>query len=845
MARQGQAHPGVSERWGGRLCRAARRMLAPLAAAGALGCAPAASAHALLLLSRPAAGAVLVQPPPQMRLDYTENVAAALSTFTVWDAERDVVSGRPRVAGRQVTVPLQPLAPGTYTLRWHVVSADDGHTTQGVVLFTIWHGGPLPAGAGLTGGTAAAGMQGGVAGALARALAFAGVFAVVGAAFVALALGRFPSRPAVLAAGAGFLLADAASFVLQGASAVGAAPGAFLLGGYASPALATAFGMHAALAAAGAVLASAGLVLGSATGLRRAVALAAAAGGAITVVAGFALGSHAAASVHPVAGAVVDGVHLAAVAAWGGGLAWLLASGPQLPRLVARFSPWALGLMALAAASGVANALFTLRAWSSLLDTLYGHVLDVKLALFTALLAAAAVSLGTVRRGRAAAARRTMGWEAALGAGVLAAAAVLVAAPPPAVPVTAGAYFQETARRGGVRLQLTVAPAVAGDNLVRVQLLGRASLHPPPSLAVSVRSLDMQMGTASLQLPRRGDGTYALTTGALSMAGTWQLAVRAGGVTLPFRLAVAPPRPRAGCDYGFDPTLRARMYDWGVGVQAIAVSPSAPDTVLVGTTAGVRLTTDGGRTWRRLPVAAGQSVVAAAIAPGGGPWYVATMGDLWASADHGRSWQHRPSPGPAIAALLPSPRLPRTLWAAAANGISVSGDEGRHWRLLASGSGADSVSRLAADPSAPGHLYAGGLSGILVSDDGGRTWALRARRARLAYGFAFAPGEPGTVWAAAMYAGLWVSRDGGRTWSESDQGVTNSSGMAIVALGSDRLLAGTMGGGLALSADGGVSWQTAGCPAAIVDELAVAQTAGGPLVWVGHTAGLVRLRPDA
>lgn len=158
-----------------------------LAASLALG--PSAQAHAFLISSSPPAGAVLLEAPRQVILRYSENVAERLSSFPVYNNQRDAVSGRAQVQGRQVVLPIQPLPPGTYTLRWHVVSADDGHATEGSFVFSVWHGGPLPPAAGEAARTSAD-VQGGPLGAVVRWLAFLGTFALVGAAFLDLAIGR-------------------------------------------------------------------------------------------------------------------------------------------------------------------------------------------------------------------------------------------------------------------------------------------------------------------------------------------------------------------------------------------------------------------------------------------------------------------------------------------------------------------------------------------------------------------------------------------------------------------------------------------------------------------------------
>jgi copper transport protein len=804
--------------------------------------APPAAAHAFLVSSEPPAGAVLVQAPPQVTLHYSEDVAPGLSSFAVYDSARNTVSGPPTVAGRTVVLPLRPLPPGTYTLRWRVVSADDGHVTAGSQQLVIWRGGRLPAGLGGSAAGAQPALQGGLAGLVARSAALVATFVLVGVAFAWLALGWRPPRGRAAAAGALCLAATGAAFAAQACAATGVGPWRLLAGGYLAPALSAPFGRLAMLQAAGAAVASAGMELGGGIGALGAVL------GSAALVAGGALGSHPAASARPVAGAVVDGLHLAAAAAWLGALGWVLAAGRPLADRLRQLSPWAAALAAATAATGVLNALFTVHAWSALRTTPYGRVLDVKVALFLGLLGAAGAGVRELRRGRSAAARRRFLGEAGLGLGVLVAAALLVALPPADVPAGAARDFRATQQVGDLKVQLTVSPAVAGSNLVTVQLASRAGRPmAAPAVQVEVRSLDMDMGTSTLTLTPRGGAVYAAETTLLGMAGTWSLKVDAGGRAAEFTVPIAPPTGTTGaCDYGFDPALHATVLPWHASATQTAVDPTAPDAVLVATADGVEVSLDGGQTWRH-PAGVSGPVVAVAAGPDG-TWYAAGPDRLWSSTDRGVSWRERTLPAAGVTALLASPWARGGVYVDTTSGLAYSPDGGRSWRLLSAAPEVQGVSRLAADAVQARRLWAGGLGGILVSEDGGRTWRVAAPGARLVYGFAFVPTTPETIWASAMAQGVWVSRDGGRTWTESDAGVASPGGMGVVAWGGGQyLLAGTMGGGLAASQDYGESWSTVGCPAGVVFDLAAGTSRGAgraPVVWLAHDGGLVRLEPS-
>jgi methionine-rich copper-binding protein CopC len=103
--------------------------------------APAAFAHAYLRASEPANGAMLKTPPKEVVIDFTEEVAPRFSGITVEDSQgRRVDTGDMHAENKDGTrfgIALKPLAPGVYTVRWHAVSADDGHKTAGSFHFTV------------------------------------------------------------------------------------------------------------------------------------------------------------------------------------------------------------------------------------------------------------------------------------------------------------------------------------------------------------------------------------------------------------------------------------------------------------------------------------------------------------------------------------------------------------------------------------------------------------------------------------------------------------------------------------------------------------------------------------
>jgi copper transport protein len=351
----------------------------------------AASAHATLIRSDPPAGTSLARSPLAVSLDFDDEVRAGPGVAAVRNGGGSVLAGAARAAGRVETIPLRPNLPdGVYTVRWSVIS-DDGHVVQGVVPFRVGAGGPAAAGLGLQAPDRPADVA-------ARWAFLLGVLLAGGSAIFELAVGPVSRR--LLTVG----------FVLAAAGAAG------------SLALQSTLSTRYALALlAGGGVAVAGLAL-----VRTRFALAAALGLlAVPTVSGHALDPSRSWLEVP-----ADLLHVAAAAAWIGGLA-ALAPAPQLAR---RFTRLAVPALLVLGVAGVVRALSELASVHQLWTTAYGRALLVKTGLFLA-----AVSIGAANRRRPA--RSRLGVELALLAVLVAAVGFLtdsrpgrrVSAAPPAV----------------------------------------------------------------------------------------------------------------------------------------------------------------------------------------------------------------------------------------------------------------------------------------------------------------------------------------------------------------------------------------------------------------------------
>ena len=96
----------------------------------------AASAHATLIRSEPADGAVLDEAPQRLVLTFNEPVSPLVLRLIAADGTATPLD-RVTLADQTVTVDLPPaLGDGSYVASWRVVSAD-GHPIGGSVVFSV------------------------------------------------------------------------------------------------------------------------------------------------------------------------------------------------------------------------------------------------------------------------------------------------------------------------------------------------------------------------------------------------------------------------------------------------------------------------------------------------------------------------------------------------------------------------------------------------------------------------------------------------------------------------------------------------------------------------------------
>jgi len=94
-------------------------------------------AHATLDHAEPRVGNSVPTAPHEVTLWFTQKLEPAFSSITVTNAAgARVDSGKTRVSGSQMSVPLRAGGPGIYRVNWRVLSVDT-HTTEGNFSFQV------------------------------------------------------------------------------------------------------------------------------------------------------------------------------------------------------------------------------------------------------------------------------------------------------------------------------------------------------------------------------------------------------------------------------------------------------------------------------------------------------------------------------------------------------------------------------------------------------------------------------------------------------------------------------------------------------------------------------------
>lgn len=519
-----------------------RRLAALVTLLLVAGFASGALAHAALISVEPANGSMLATAPKAVELRFNETVTpGAIRLIDGAGRARD--DTRVSASGETISVAMPADLPeGTAVVSYRVIS-QDGHPVTGSVMFSVG----LP-----TAAKPPAAVDSGLNALiwLARVGLYVGLFVGVGGVFFArwVAWSMTGTTVPRVALVVGFPCAIA-SLGLLGLDLLGVPPAAL--------ATIAPWKIAFATSAGPALLVAIAAMLFALTALRgvwsaRALAIVAFVGAGLSL----AMTGHAATAPPEVLMRPAIFLHGLGVTFWIGALAPLVALVSKSPAaalpIVNRFSRIAMPVVAILALTGLTLAIVQLEKLSALIETRYGLILSIKLALVTLLLALAALNRFRLTpalvedRKAAVALKRSILLECVIALVILAVVAGWRFTPPPRtiVPETPLAIHIHSDK---AMFQVLVSPGKAGiDDFVLQLMTGEGT----PLAAKEVM--------LTLSLPERGiepmersaspgpDGYWHVRKVELPFAGRWHVRIDAlvsdfEQITLEDELEVAPP----------------------------------------------------------------------------------------------------------------------------------------------------------------------------------------------------------------------------------------------------------------------------------------------------------------
>ena len=545
-----------------------------------------ASAHANYVSSNPAAGQILPRGPANVTVTLSEQIERGQESIRVTNSNGTQVDlGNTEVSPTDpftMSVGLEPIGPGIYTATWNAVSAVDGHFTTGSFSFAVANPdgslpGPLPSSTATSGGAPVSPVE-----VVLRDANFSSLVGALGLASFGLLVwdpaGRGldgSERPAYEDGRTTLLRWERLAFL-----AFLVATGVWLayacvtlhvasLGDVGSSSLLMALVVEAALGGLAAVLLSRqgkGGDRAKASALTRPFAVTTFLGLAIVAVGSFATHGAAAVAYSP-AGLIAEGVHLAVVAAWVGGLAaivivrkFIAADRAQTLglRALKRFSRLAGYAVAAILGTGIVLGVLLVGSWSSLFGTDYGWVVLGKVSLFAPMVALGAFNRLRLQRTAqdkksevrpAAAVAKNVKTEAVLGAVVLALAALLTSISPGATTASAAPQtFELSSTTQGLRFDFSINPYPETPGVYTFVVLVYNAADGSDYNGVRNATLTFTLTNSTLPpqtvplLGPHGNHLFVISP-ALSRPGTWRIDLlvtryNAFDIEVPFNVAI-------------------------------------------------------------------------------------------------------------------------------------------------------------------------------------------------------------------------------------------------------------------------------------------------------------------
>lgn len=252
-------------------------------------------------------------------------------------------------------------------------------------------------------------------------------------------------------------------------------------------------------------------------------------------------------------------------------------------------------------------------------------------------------------------------------------------------------------------------------------------------------------------------------------------------------------------------------------IEAVAVHPTNPSVLYVGSGEGVHKSVDGGKTFNRVLQLPVLDIATAIVIDQSRPSvvyvgsYYSGVYKLTSGGAESRTWD-RGLPRERMTSMAMSADATRLLAGVGHHGIYRRGVSAEQWEVSRTGFRGSGITELATPPSGGSVIYAGvHMQGVARSADGGESWHWRGLRGRVVRGLAVHPKDSSRVYAAA--GGLFKTNDGGRNWRRLKYVENDGFVDVVISPSSPNVVyATTFEGGTFRSGNAGDTWHKLSLP---------------------------------
>ena len=227
-------------------------------------------------------------------------------------------------------------------------------------------------------------------------------------------------------------------------------------------------------------------------------------------------------------------------------------------------------------------------------------------------------------------------------------------------------------------------------------------------------------------------------------------------------------------------TWRTLLQSTGaVTTRSLALAPGEPRMVAAGGDDGVRISADGGKTWRRTGVGVDGLIQVESLAfdpADRRTHYAGTWRQAFRTQDGGASW-HRIAEGMVLDATVYAWDFDAAdshdIWVSTCGWVYRTKDGGDRWTRFTTGFTNRRSHAVRRDPIRPGVVYAATVGGLHRSADSGATWT-RISRETLVVTALEVDRRSGRLYVGTEGEGVFYSDDGGTTLVPGSRGLTES-----------------------------------------------------------------------